>query len=379
MCEVTFARFDEDGSGGLDLEEIVRAFQKLPLRETSEDEVRARFTKHDVDRSGALDQAEFRDLMRELRRENAKKSAAARPRLDAVERADVRNVVSMAEVKLGKLRADERDEAMAHILALVNEGRFVREKKAGKASGGGVVYGDAGEYAGNPRSPLARAAGASVTPSGVALGMAAGVTTPAGTDTARDGWASNPPGPARDDRELSGSVSEREPNGASRPVGSDARETRFNSSDDELSEYASYVAERLTQMPAMRRNQVVQVVDLLADSFACGQSVPATRLLGVLSSFQAFPGGPGGTGGARERRGLGVGSAHASPHARIGPVPYGATPTGAAPASAYSRSASLGSNRSGYRSESPREERGPDRPRGAPPREPGSRGAATYY
>jgi hypothetical protein len=149
--------------------------------------------------------------------------------------------------------------------------------------------------------------------------------------------------------------------------------------DDELSEYASYVAERLTQMPAMRRNQVVQVVDLLADSFACGQSVPATRLLGVLSSFQAFPGGPGGTGGARERRGLGVGSAHASPHARIGPVPYGATPTGAAPASAYSRSASLGSNRSGYRSESPREERGPDRPRGAPPREPGSRGAATYY
>ena len=79
-----------------------------------------------MDRSGALDLAEFRDLMRELRRENAKKSAAARPRLDAVERADVRNVVSIAEVKLGKLRADERDEAMAHILALVNEGRFVR-------------------------------------------------------------------------------------------------------------------------------------------------------------------------------------------------------------------------------------------------------------
>ena len=404
MCEVTFARFDEDGSGGLDLEEIVRAFQKLPLRETSEDEVRARFTKHDVDRSGALDLAEFRDLMRELRRENAKKSAAARPRLDAQQRADVRNVVSMAEVKLGKLRADERDEAMAHILALVNEGRFVRGGLKGgpreneppdsehgrdlkasdkKASGGGVVYDDAGEYAGNQRSPLARAAGASVTPSGVALGMAAGITTPAGTDTARDGWASNPPGMARDDRELSrdfsGSVSEREPNGASRPVGSDAREISRRPPDDESSEYASYVAERLTQMPAMRRNQVVQVVDLLADSFACGQSVPATRLLGVLSSFQAFPGGPGGTGGARERRGFGFGSAHASPHARIGPVPYGATPTGAAPASAYARSASLGSNRSGYRSESPREERGPDRPRGAPPREPGSRGAATYY
>ena len=41
-----FGLIDEDGSGGLDLEEIVRAFQKLPLRETSEDEVRARFTKH---------------------------------------------------------------------------------------------------------------------------------------------------------------------------------------------------------------------------------------------------------------------------------------------------------------------------------------------
>ena len=58
----------------------------------------------------------------------------------------------------------------------------------------------------------------------------------------------------------------------------------------EASEYADYVADKLIAMPAMRRNQVVQVVDLLSDAFACGQSVPATRLLGVISSFQALPG-----------------------------------------------------------------------------------------
>jgi hypothetical protein len=77
----------------------------------------------------------------------------------------------------------------------------------------------------------------------------------------------------------------------------------------ETGEYAEYLAERLGAMSAMRRNQVVQIVDMLADAFALGQSVPATRLLGVISSFQAFPGGVsdrarGGGGGAeRHRRG----------------------------------------------------------------------------
>ena len=357
LCEVTFSRFDTDGSGGLELEEIVRAFQKLPLRETTEDEVRSRFTKHDVDRSGALDLDEFRDMMRELRKENAQKvwSSTGRPRLDAVERANVRNVVSMAEVKLAKLRAAERDEAMAHILAFVNEGRFEKEsEKDEKADESRFEYGAGGEYAGNPRSPLGRgnAGAAQLTPSGVELGMVAGVTTPAGTDTARGGWGSNP-GP---------SIERGTPN-------------------EETSEYASYVAERLTQMPALRRNQVLQVVDLLADSFACGQSVPATRLLGVLSSFQAFPGGPGGVGGAAYRPGPGPGpgpaSLSGSPPSSA--RPHGATPTGLAPSSrAYSRSGTLSSNRSGYRSESPREERGPARPLGAPPRDAGNRGT-TYY
>ena len=359
LCEVTFSRFDTDGSGGLELEEIVRAFQKLPLRETTEDEVRSRFTKHDVDRSGALDLDEFRDMMRELRKENAQKvwSSTGRPRLDAVERANVRNVVSMAEVKLAKLRAAERDEAMAHILAFVNEGRFEKESgKDEKADESRFEYGAQGEYAGNPRSPLGRgnAGAAQLTPSGVELGMVAGVTTPAGTDTARGGWGSNP-GP---------SIERGTPN-------------------EETSEYAAYVAERLTQMPALRRNQVLQVVDLLADSFACGQSVPATRLLGVLSSFQAFPGGPGGVGGAAYRPGPGPGPGPASLSGSPPSVvrPHGATPTGLAPSSrAYgSRSGSLSSNRSGYReTESPREERGPARPLGAPPRDAGNRGT-TYY
>ena len=353
LCEVTFSRFDTDGSGGLELEEIVRAFQKLPLRETTEDEVRSRFTKHDVDRSGALDLDEFRDMMRELRKENAQKvwSSTGRPRLDAVERANVRNVVSMAEVKLAKLRAAERDEAMAHILAFVNEGRFEKESEKDKADESRFEYGAQGEYAGNPRSPLGRgnAGAAQLTPSGVELGMVGGVTTPAGTDTARGGWGSNP-GPSGE---------------------------RGAQPSEETSEYASYVAERLTQMPALRRNQVLQVVDLLADSFACGQSVPATRLLGVLSSFQAFPGGPGGVGGAASRRGPGPASLSGSPPSSL--RPRGATPTGLAPSSrAYSRSGSLSSNRSGYRSESPREERGPARPLGAPPRDAGN-GGTTYY
>ena len=66
----------------------------------------------------------------------------------------------------------------------------------------------------------------------------------------------------------------------------------------ETYEYAQYISERLVGMPAMRRNQVVQIVDMLSDAFACGQSVPATRLLGVISSFQSMPReggmGPGG-------------------------------------------------------------------------------------
>jgi len=56
----------------------------------------------------------------------------------------------------------------------------------------------------------------------------------------------------------------------------------------EAHEYANYIADKLVGMPAMRRTQTLQVVDLLAESFACGNSVPATRLLGVISSFQTF-------------------------------------------------------------------------------------------
>ena len=320
MCEATFALFDKDGSGGLDLDEIVRAFQKLPLRETSEDEVRARFTKHDVDGSGALDLAEFRDLMRELRRENAQKSAA-RPRLDAAERADVRHLASMAEVKLAKLRADERDRAMAQILALVNRGRFVGAETAGEDDDD-----DARDRA------AGASASASATPSSVAADTGAGVTTRAWTETPRGGWGSKT-GPSGTDR---ASVSARGGDGSSSPT----------LARKETSEYASYVAERLSQMPATRREQVVQVVDLLAESFAFGQSVPAAQLLGVLSSFQACPAGPGGSAGVPRAAGA---ARSASP----------------SPASAYWRRSISGSGRPVYRSESPHEEPGPARPLGA--------------
>ena len=57
-----FKRFDEDGSGSLDLEEIMDAFQTLPLEVKSEAEVRALFARFDADRSGALDADEFAAL-----------------------------------------------------------------------------------------------------------------------------------------------------------------------------------------------------------------------------------------------------------------------------------------------------------------------------
>ena len=73
-------------------------------------------------------------------------------------------------------------------------------------------------------------------------------------------------------------------------------------------------------MPAMRRNQVVQIVDMLSDAFACGQSVPATRLLGVISSFQSMP----REGGMMPGGGMGPGGPAAM--APGGPGPF--TPIG---------------------------------------------------
>ena len=125
MLRDTFQRFDDDGSGTLELDEIVRAFEMLPLKEISEDEVRAKFTRFDEDKSGALDFDEFSDLMRELRKESAVKSDKKRPRLDNVERKSVRNIVNMAEVQLTRLPAEEREAAMAQILAFANSGEVV--------------------------------------------------------------------------------------------------------------------------------------------------------------------------------------------------------------------------------------------------------------
>ena len=77
-----FKRFDEDGSGSLDVDEILDAFQTLPLETVSEAEVRATFARFDADDSGALDLDEFSELMRELRRENREKRAGGGVRTD---------------------------------------------------------------------------------------------------------------------------------------------------------------------------------------------------------------------------------------------------------------------------------------------------------
>ena len=63
--------------------------------------------------------------MRELRKESAVKSHKKRPRLDNVERKSVRNIVNMAEVQLTRLPAEEREAAMAQILAFANSGEVV--------------------------------------------------------------------------------------------------------------------------------------------------------------------------------------------------------------------------------------------------------------
>ena len=82
MVRDAFKRFDEDGSGSLDVDEILAAFQTLPLETVSEAEVRATFARFDADDSGALDLDEFSELMRELRRENRDKRAGGGVRTD---------------------------------------------------------------------------------------------------------------------------------------------------------------------------------------------------------------------------------------------------------------------------------------------------------
>jgi hypothetical protein len=356
MLRDTFQRFDDDGSGTLELDEIVRAFEMLPLKEISEDEVRAKFTRFDEDKSGALDFEEFSDLMRELRKESAVKSHKTRPRLDNVERKSVRNIVNMAEVQLTRLPAEEREAAMAQILAFANSGEVViktaprdegdhaaaadEKARANAASAKtepppSVVAPDAEKppspggrlprarpsAADSPRDEWHRGDDAAARTSGASsssLPPLAPRGVAAGIDSARE---VAPPPPFDDRGAAVSSRSSAMPSGSSSGgivVAGDRIAPRYPSEDRlarerrtlaETGEYAEYLAERLGAMSAMRRNQVVQIVDMLADAFALGQSVPATRLLGVISSFQAFPGGVsdrarGGGGGAeRHRRG----------------------------------------------------------------------------
>jgi Ca2+-binding EF-hand superfamily protein len=357
MLRDTFQRFDDDGSGTLELDEIVRAFEMLPLKEISEDEVRAKFTRFDEDKSGALDFEEFSDLMRELRKESAVKSHKKRPRLDNVERKSVRNIVNMAEVQLTRLPAEEREAAMAQILAFANSGEVViktaprdegdhaaaadEKARANAASAKteappSVVAPDAEKppspggrlprarpsAADSPRDEWHRGDDAAARTSGASsssLPPLAPRGVAAGIDSARE---VAPPPPFDDRGAAVSSRSSAMPSGSSSGgivVAGDRIAPRYPSEDRlarerrtlaETGEYAEYLAERLGAMSAMRRNQVVQIVDMLADAFALGQSVPATRLLGVISSFQAFPGGVsdrargGGGGGAeRHRRG----------------------------------------------------------------------------
>ena len=331
LLQDSFTKFDDDNSGELDLEEIIAAFALLPLTEVNEDDVRAKFTRFDADHSGALDFEEFTEMMKELRAQDAKAVSVKNVRLDAAERRAVRNLVSMAEVKLCKLLPAERERACAKILAWVNNAKLsevsglVRQLSQ-KGSGLNLKSMSTRDTP-EPPSPREVNEPAAVTRGGGRL------PSPRGGVSQRSSLAPPPgPGPAAlppvrppshaapghgggsktqskdtsptSTLEAGGAISHR----ASGIVGGDGRIVpggsaghRTPRSFTETSEYAQYISERLVGMPAMRRNQVVQIVDMLSDAFACGQSVPATRLLGVISSFQSMP-REGGMGAGRTRR-----------------------------------------------------------------------------
>ena len=63
-------------------------------------------------------------MMTELRAQDAKAASVKKVRLDAAERRIIRNLVSMAEVKLCKLVPAERERACAKILAWVNNAKI---------------------------------------------------------------------------------------------------------------------------------------------------------------------------------------------------------------------------------------------------------------
>ena len=80
-----FRRFDEDGSGTLELPEILEAFKTLPLESVSEADVEKKFEEFDEDDSGALDFDEFSALMRVLRQERTLEKFAEVPEEEFLE------------------------------------------------------------------------------------------------------------------------------------------------------------------------------------------------------------------------------------------------------------------------------------------------------
>jgi Ca2+-binding EF-hand superfamily protein len=64
QIQATFDRFDEDGSGELDLEEVVKAFQQMGVAGAmTDDEIQHLFEEHDQDGSGFIDCAEFAEMV----------------------------------------------------------------------------------------------------------------------------------------------------------------------------------------------------------------------------------------------------------------------------------------------------------------------------
>lgn len=195
-------------------------------------------------------------------------AARRRVRLDSVERKHVQNIVQMAEVKLTQMAPEPRVRACAQIMAFINGSVLSVDVSSpqGDALDSGILD--------SPMNPVDRFVKAEKTSDSPNSHLDAG-------------------------RKLSRSTSNNSASGGNGGIvvanGTLAPKPAVNARANtqnftEAGEYADYVAEKLMAMPAMRRNQVVQVVDLLSDAFACGQSVPATRLLGVISSFQALPG-----------------------------------------------------------------------------------------
>ena len=137
LLKDSFKRFDADDSGELELEEIIQAFKDAPAEgRLSGPGARHVHAIRRRQHPGALDYEEFADLMRELRKENAKQATKRRPRMDAARRA-ARPRGGQALSDRLPCRRPAHDLAMAQIRPARRRGGPPQRAKTARCRGGG--------------------------------------------------------------------------------------------------------------------------------------------------------------------------------------------------------------------------------------------------